>query len=617
MSQDNDSPDPLIVTSVIEIARVLTKAVTMAEWLETNMFVPNTAKHAELNELDEAVLSGLDVLADVCARPHDRLDRSEQLVRADLARRVPPAGIARLSSRTEDLAGVEHGRIRPLRVLTSRYTEYLDFYENQVVAQLVDRLREYLERRIRDLTVLGAGLTDLDEYDRALRRRQSWRSRNRIAQLVATAIEDTAAASAAIDETRTKLSNAKVRLRAQSTTPVLRQANRRARLPIRLMRTNLFTDNNRYRRVGILWERWAVHSTERAQQAQTEEHSFANAYQNYVAALSMRALSILGYAANEEHPPDLAQPRAIRLHGPTDDLTWTSTQGGAISLADDTAVLTWLVAIGDDLGAPALDAIKSSKVDHLLGLPQPTIVIYPGLRANRAALSAPERRRLHPAGFGSDPLLVPVSPLEIEGEERIARALRWTIQGLRFTRSYPPEIHVTFPKYISSTQWYEKRSVRTLAVLRRPSVAEKEELINILEQQRPGQKNLESVQSGISTVSAIIDSAIRVFGLLETCPICRRANAEFQPRDQDTFLCRCAACRTEWGTRRCHSCGERYPILWPHRAVVDAQDGDNLDLSIGADILTVPCADSTTAAGTHFRCPWCTSCPERTNCTCN
>lgn len=617
MSQDHELPDPLIVTSVIEIARVLTKAVTMAEWLDTNMFVPNTAKHAELNELDEAVLSRLDVLADVCARPHDRLDRSEQLVRADLARRVPPAGIARLSARTGDWAGVEHGRIRPLRVLTSRYTEYLDFYENQVVAQLVDRLREYLERRVRELTVLGAGLTDLDEYDRALRRRQSWRSRNRIAQLVATAIEDTAAASAAIDETRTKLSNANVRLRAQSTTPVLRQANRKVRLPIRLMRTNLFTDNNRYRRIGTLWERWAVHSAERAHQAQTEERSFANAFQSYVAALSMRALTVLGYTATEENPPDPVQSRTIRLRGPAGALTWTSTSEGAISLADDTSVLTWLVAIGEDLGAPAPDTIKQARTDRLRALRQPTIVVYPGLRANRASLPAPERRRLHPAGFGSGPLLVPVSPLEIEGEERVARALRWAIQGRRFTSSYPPEIAAPYPISLSPTKRYKSRGARKLVLLQRPGLAERDELAKLLEQRGPGRQRSQPTRSDTSTISAAIESAAQVFDLLETCPICRRANTELQPRDQDTFLCHCTACRTEWGTRRCRSCGEKYPILWPRRAVVDARDGDHLDLSIGADILTVPCTDSDTTEGNRFRCPWCTYCAGRPNCTCN
>ncbi|GAA3300800.1 hypothetical protein GCM10020218_093310 [Dactylosporangium vinaceum] len=94
------------------------------------MFVPDASRHAELSSLENAVLNGLDVLTDVCLRPHDRLDRVDELVRVDLARRVPPAGLIRLAGHTEDWAGVEHGRIQPQRVLSQRFAEHVDFYEN-------------------------------------------------------------------------------------------------------------------------------------------------------------------------------------------------------------------------------------------------------------------------------------------------------------------------------------------------------------------------------------------------------------------------------------------------------------------------------------------------------
>ncbi|WP_431727321.1 flavin reductase family protein [Verrucosispora sp. TAA-831] len=50
---------------------------------------------------------------------------------------------------------MEHGQIHPLRLASMRYREHLDSYENRVAAQLVDRLREHLSRRIRELTTLA------------------------------------------------------------------------------------------------------------------------------------------------------------------------------------------------------------------------------------------------------------------------------------------------------------------------------------------------------------------------------------------------------------------------------------------------------------------------------
>ncbi len=41
---------------------------------------------------------------------------------------------------------------------------------------------------------------------------------------------------------------------------MLRRANRRVPVPIRLMRTNLFLGDGRYRQVGAPWELWAVQS---------------------------------------------------------------------------------------------------------------------------------------------------------------------------------------------------------------------------------------------------------------------------------------------------------------------------------------------------------------------
>jgi hypothetical protein len=598
------APDLFVVGTVIDVARALHTTATLNAWLGATMFVPDAARHAELSPLENAVLNGLDVLADVCLRPHDRLDRVDELVRVDLARRVPPAGLTRLAGHTEDWAGVEHGTIQPQRVVSQRFTEHVDFYENRVAGQLVDRLNEHLTRRIRELSTLADGLSDLDDYSRALIHAQSWRRVDRVARLVAQAISDTNTSRLAIADTLTVLRRARARLSALHGSPVLRQVNRRVLVPIRLMRTNLFVNDGRYRTIGALWEQWAVAESTAAADARAAQDAFPAAYAHYVAALSLRALAVLGY---KPVAADAALPlpgSKVVLRGPAGEITWSVKENATLNIAENGRWLARVEPVVDDLGTPKAEQVRSA----VLARSDPrTIVVYAGLRAGRSVTA-------HPPGFGLGACLVPVTPLEIEGEERLARALRWVLQGRRFVQEYPPTTDLSASAPAGEADWWLLAGPTRIAVTRRPIAEEVEALVRAtVGYERDPRRSTAVVRS---RATAAVEACARSFDLFETCPVCHDTGTELLARDGKTFQCRCAACSTGWGIRSCGSCQRRYPVLWLRNVRPDGSDGDRLDVTAGADLLAVPCADDHLEPGTRFRCPWCQVCAGQPSCGC-
>ncbi|MFJ6677416.1 hypothetical protein ACIQMJ_40485 [Actinosynnema sp. NPDC091369] len=597
-------PDPLVMAVVIDIIGGLTHGASSEKWLSANVFVPDTSTRAALTTLDIAVTERIGVLTDVCRRPEERLDHETVLVRTGLARRVPPAGLARLASHSEDWGGIEHGELQPLRVLSARYVDDLDFYENRVAAQLVDRLDEHMRKRLRELALLAAGVADLEEYDRALSKRQSWRKHERTARLIAAAVEDRDASAAVIRESAEALAKRRTRLRILFGSPVMRRANRRVRLPLRLARTNLFVNERRYRKVGELWETWAVHESIVAERRREADAGFFSAYNTYVALLTIRSLIILGYTVEEDAP--LPRPGVlIRLSRNDEMIACTIDRTGVMTISSRDHALTKVIPLSHDLTAPVPESTRQRWIGQVHDA-ENVITVYPGVRSERFQLSPEVRAVLHSSQGG----IVPISPVEIEGEERLARALRWPLQGIRYVSSYPVTMSVRAK--LPDSDWYRIGARGTVEVLRRPDSAESVAVASADTTGPPRMRNTNE-PSHLASQLAEVD---RRLAILDTCPLCPNGRAKIVPRDRDTFLCRCNSCSTSWGLNLCGHCGQRYPFLWPRNAVVDPSDGDRLDMTAGADLLSEPCTASNEQHVPRFRCCWCDHCSGAPNCGC-
>lgn len=594
---EDGRPEPMIVAAVVDIVD-RNRQATGQELLNINMFVPDASIRANPTELDLAIAEYLPSLSDVCLRPHDRLDHLTELTRVELARRVPPAGLTRLASHSEDIAGIERGILHPARLLSTRYTDDIDFYENQVAAQLVDRLDRYLGGRIAGLRVLERGLANLDEYNEALSRRQSWRKLGRTAGLVAAVMADHQASTAAIRASITELSRLRTRLRLLWGSPALRRANRSARLPLRLMRTNLFVQERRYRKVGMLWEAWALHESDVVTEEQRARTRFRASYRTYVAILTVRALNVLGYEVERADGFPAPNSTAFMRRG-EEALTCAVDTTGVLTISVGGNAVSRVVPIEHDLGAPASHRIREQWLGQLDGCG--SVVVYPGSRDRRAALPAPTRSRLHHAIDG----VVPVSPVEMDSEERLARALRWPLQGRRYLSGYPIIASATPPR---SGNWFQR--VRGgIEITRRPSEADVTEFVAEESVRR-------RVRGWTASARKVLDEVDRGMTFLETCPLCGTPSGDFIGRDGSTFRCWCSSCSTAWGLNRCGVCGHRYPFLWPRNTVVDARDADRIDATAGADLLAEPCVSPDIEPGSRFRCSECGHCGGAPNCGC-
>jgi Domain of unknown function (DUF2357) len=314
-------PSPVVASAVVQIARDLMRAASAEELLTTPVLVPDIGKHTTLTTLDRAIAKDLRALAAVCHQPHDRLGTEHVLLRADQARRVSPVGLARLASHSEDWAGVEFDRVVPKRLLAQRHIDDYDFYENQVAVQLVDRLRRYLGRRIRDLGKLEHHLASLNRYQKALQAPQSHWKRERLATLIGEAAATSQTQPAQVEAVLEQLGKLRTAVNLLRESPLYRRADRRAAIPFRLPRTNLLSRDRRYHRTALLWEAWAAREADESAALAENLIEFPGAYASYVAAITLRAGGVLGLQPTGASAPlsgtgliELGSPNGLRLH---------------------------------------------------------------------------------------------------------------------------------------------------------------------------------------------------------------------------------------------------------------------------------------------------------------
>lgn len=590
-------PDLFVMAAVIDLARRLDVGATIgADAADTPVLAPISERHISLNDLDLAIADGLEALVAVCSRPADRLGIEHVLVRSDEARRVPVEGLVRLASRTEEWQGRDAaGEVIPARLLTVRFNEEYDFFENRMAAQMVDRLRRYLAGRLRDLGTLERHAAGLERYEQALGGAQSHWKLRRLAMLLGEAAADTAVHAATISAACDRLRSLQSALNRLRGVPLYRRANRRASIPFRLPRTNLLTRDLRYRRTAALWEAWALDESGTTAWHREARADFATAYGSFTAAATTRALEILNLDA-------VCPDRTIAADGP---LVEIRSEGVAVAN---------VVAVPFDLAADPAVAERFATVRSI-----PTVLAYPGLLSGRERLAPVQRAAAHwtgPSKPGSALTgIVPINPLEIESIERLARALRWALWAPFLTDSYPQRIDRP-PWWRPQPNLWAESGPGSLRLLSLPSGPEKAALaaeIDRADAARPRRRG-EHHQPDAAAVIAALDRAEAMLRRVATCPICRSDSAvRFEPRAQGTFHCSCGDCDGQWGLRWCGACAQRFPVLWAHGATLaPIGNEDALDAAFGSDIAALPCPE--TSDWTRFQCPWCGVCQAAPDC---
>ncbi|GAB2931989.1 hypothetical protein GCM10027280_19620 [Micromonospora polyrhachis] len=601
-------PDPVVVDTVLSISARLATPVAgdsgAREWAEQSPLIAEPRQRLTPTRLDQEIHAGVGALVAVGRRPVDRLRVVQEVARVDQARRIAPSAAAHLSRHSQYWQVRTVRGVRPSHILALRFDDDLDLYENRLAGRLVEELARYLRLRIREVEDIVRLVERLVEHRQV--ERPSWRNAHRFALLLEEMAADAERVVAEAGAFAEVLRGWRGQVDALRGSRLVRGVNRNAHLPVTLRRTNLMTNDDRYRRVGRLWTAWTEEVRARTMD-RSRHQRFAVAFERYCVLLVLRACEYLRISVGAASSPARSgPPTPLHRDGATYELDWGAD--GVLVLGERGRPLVRFVALPHTItgpGAPVTDLL-----DDLVPTDPPTVVLYPGTAEERAALPVETRLRAFWAGFQravpaaapgasgasppapDGPLCVPVSPLESDSLERVARALRWTMDVPRLL-AYPPVVPAPagLAAALDMAPAWLRRTTGGLVAVRPPRPAEFDSVRAALAQwtnTRDYRDNRSAV--GADTGSAL-EAARAALGWLATCPTCGVVadGRQFEAWAGDTFHAVCAGCSTEWGVNACGACHGRYPVLWYGSTQAVGGDGDALDLSHGNDMLSVPC----------------------------
>ncbi|MEV0328958.1 hypothetical protein AB0H63_21280 [Micromonospora echinospora] len=622
-------PGDVTVDTVIAIGghvrEVYERAESVGTMLALSPLLADADARLRESALERAVDEGLGSLRAVCFRPATRLRPVHELVPASRSRRITPQTIARLAAHSEDWVRLRPDGVRPDRVLSPTREFDTDLYENRVAARLVDHLWRFLNKRITEVRRIDWMVEDAKRLATEIAQRP-WRTHEHLFDLFAGFVNDDTWQTRTVERlvALERLSHAVASLMGS---PVHRGVNRHAELGMLLRSTNIFVNDDRYRRVGELWQAWLKTHAGTTLQSDLARHvqQWCDSFAHYNALLLMRAFDQLGLETDRSQPaPGPGGTVTFEgRHGPV-SLEWH--EDGAFVVRRGAEVALRIVPIPHALAASSQQGGNAALLTHLHRAPvaTPTLVLYPGNRDEREgdrvareillrAFEGPESPA--PARLPVPVFLLPVSPLEIDSVTRIARALRWVIDAPRLS-AYPPVVACTDEEgqaIVRNTSWLAVapeglRGVRPpadheLAAVRTATLALREETSRL---RRRG-ANVERVEQ----LWHSLDRAAGYLTGLTWCPVCdkpaARPERRLQPRPDGTYRCECESCGSAWESRLCRACRNTYPVLIPMQQASTGGYGDHLDRVFGAELLASPCW----IRDRVFICPRCTTCAER------
>ncbi|MEV5823886.1 hypothetical protein AB0L22_32515 [Micromonospora haikouensis] len=571
--------------------------------------------------LEQAMDADLSRLEAVCQRPEARLRPEASVVPLARARRMAQDAVTYLAAHTEDWQRRSIGGVFPRRLRAIHNEPDPNLYENQVAVQLVDHLIAFVEWRRQRLEATSSVLTDLDELAGQLQSRP-WRSSHRLATLIGE-FADRVDLNEDVQRLLRRTREHRRRLDRLRTTRLYRdrQVTRRARFSADLRQTNMFVHHQDYRRVAALWRAWARASRTAGLDSSVAPGVFCTGYDQFVALLVARALDALGYVATTPHAPITGGPD-LHYEGPGDDiLVLRIGNDGVVELSRDGHALLVVVPLPHPLTADGSAGTLHAFVDDLdRARPHtgpPRVVVYPGTRAELKEL--PPRLRARADSVGNDLPggpgigLLPATPTEIDGVERMTRALQWA-RVASDAAGYPPRIRCPADLLgeltATGSGWLRVADERHLAMDRPPTPAELSTVDNRVAAWRgrrvsPGrrkehQASADALTAGLHTARALLDR-------LAHCPVCglRLGDPRGLHARAGTFTATCRNCRSEWGTRSCGHCGTDYPVI-ETTSQRSAQGHPVATSGLGNELLAVPCWQAT-ATGTYI-CPNCGRC---------
>jgi hypothetical protein len=583
--------------------------IPIDEWLDVTPIVQTLDEFVRPNHVDQGIRDWLKHLQEVCARPQSYLRVDEERLLIDRVKRVATQAVEDLASHPEDWAARQYRSVVPKRILALLPEDEFNLYENRLAARLIERLDRHLSRRIRSLRQFRITLKQA-----TIENGTTWRFR-RIGRLVEKSFDNPNDAARQIEALLNELESWHYKVLQLYGSPLYQRVPRGAQVPQTLQPTNILINDRHYRYVGELWR-----SLARPPRTDNEEYAEAQqscrAFNVYCALLVIWALNQLRYTPGpgtfgKGTGPFIWSGSAgdVTLEWQPDDVLMLRRAGDqaeyrvvplpAALTADvrPDMIRQYLATLGDEL-APALAANPNLHV----------MVLYPGSIEERHELKQTDlqlevERVGHELPVHSSISLLPVSLLEADSVERVARAFRWWIwqphilnypialadkftgdevQGLirigkdqGFLSPGNDQGRFNLRRPIGPSEWHQLEaaiSERHLHLKRKDGIGAADDRVRIM------RRFEQALQTADITLANLL-----------ICPVCGQNGAGLTPWDEEYYECQCS-CGASWGVTRCGHCQKKIPHLMPGSVPGTRQTTAHwLDDVIGCDALAAPC----------------------------
>ncbi len=609
-------PDDLETDAVVRLAQVTGEQVSWQAMADTPPVAQKLAERARPQRLDLEILRHLQHLQHVCHRPRLHLRVEEERLPVARARRWPVRAVADLVSHPGDWEHRTLRSIQPARLLARQIEDEWNLYENRVAVRLIDHLLAYLASRLEELRKIEeALLTGRDHSDEA--RSSYWRARR-----LMTLWSDTLTTKTEDDLRRTmrRLESAHRDLQVLMDAPLYREIPRRVTVPLSLKATNILVNDPHYRKVAALWRSWLKFSDKRQetkQERRARRQREAAAWDRFVLHLVVRAFKNMGWAAEDSG-------KAWKLHhAGSRPVEMAVDPQGVIRLHSNDAALCLLPICADMAAAdPSATTALLQRWDAQNG---EVVVVHVGAPVD---LADPDRATGW--SFGGTATLLACSPWGIDSEERMTRLVKGWVRR-HTTPAYPIRRSVRdLPSLPAAWKWV-RYGGSDLVAFRTPDSREaaaardwttkKARELEAEERRAKQAKRAAKLapRRAVEVLRELVDTAVEELAVLSVCPVCPDGHAVVEARPgrqadgSDATWWAICECGSEWGLRRCPSCGARFHALLPHagvdlgKAAHAAHPLDWPDRILGHDAWAQPCPQG--AADGQFRCPECGACP--------
>lgn len=606
-------PQPMSLASTVEIAQQLDEWTQIgASWHEAAESCEPVVSKQQVGELldrsplETSLEQVLPDLRQVFLEPESELQFDRLRVPVGRARRISRKASQTLAERSEDWLRMSASGVVPQRIESLVRHEVFDIYENRVAARLADSVRMSLRSMLRLLD----GLDSLVRHEVV----GWWRRRERLAQLWGTTFTDQTLKDR-VARRRDELEELLGQVERLRDGPLYRGVPARARVPQPIRVTNLLADDPHYRFVGKLWQEWwrSRGQEETVPDRRSRRIRESEAFGSFVHLLLCRSVLGLGEPTNDSH---------VVIHGCWGGLAivpesqpgcWTVTgtpvAGGSWTMRV-VALPTELVGDSEAETRAALSLVVDAVADKNV------VVIYPGTGSDVRALSPSTQALAHYLPIRDAERrcwIVPVSPLDLESQDRLdqvfrSSALMHSFEGYPFQSDFPDR----YRSSVDVARWLQPASRRNAVVMvAPPSPAELADFAHAIEAEArrqetrlggAGHRDAEDLREALRRLRTCNES----YSSLTTCPLCG-STGEFEARQAFTFETRCRTCNSRWGLRHEPVEDMRIPYLFVDD---DGHDSVGSERWFGRDQLALTCRSPLRAYGSGVINPRTGRCTE-------